>query len=146
VIVGEYDGRGTMTERLSNDLARVHAGTVDCAAKELIESRQTVAVVEIETAKYFVRAISQSRHEKIARGAWTRETWRGFELLLVMPPGDLERRLQLCVACTTQPASAEELLRFGRQQSAQSAEVPQQTTRKLDCIEPGDTLAQEDAE
>jgi hypothetical protein len=144
MIVGEYDGRGAMAQRLSDDLARVYAGAIDRAAKELLKSGQTVAVVEIKAAEHFVRTISQSRHEKIARGAWTRERRRGLELLLVVPPGDLQRRLQLCVACTAQPACAQEPLWLGGKQGAQSSEVPQQIARKLDRVTPAEALTQED--
>src|SRR5579863_3528825 len=40
VVVGEDHRRGVVVQRLAQDLARVHAGSIDGAAKQLLEGNQ----------------------------------------------------------------------------------------------------------
>jgi len=50
VVVRQDYRRGVVRERLAQDLARVHAGTVDGAAEQLLEGDQPVAVIQVQAA------------------------------------------------------------------------------------------------
>jgi len=68
MVVREYQGGRVVLQRLANDLARMHAGAVDGAAKHLFEVNQAVAVVEVQAAEHFVRPIAQLGGEELPGG------------------------------------------------------------------------------
>src|SRR5580698_7722215 len=58
VVVREDDGGRVAGECLLHHLARMHAGAVDGAAKQFLESDQPVPVVQVQTAEQLVRHVT----------------------------------------------------------------------------------------
>src|SRR5690606_18479876 len=73
MVVADDDGRGIQRQRALDDLARVHRGAVDRAAKELLVADDAVARVEKKTAEHLVRQIREPRLEEPGRVAGRRE-------------------------------------------------------------------------
>ena len=63
MVMRQDDRRGIARQRLLHDLARMHAGAVDSAAEQLIESDQPMPVVQVQAAYlYFQDKAGQARH------------------------------------------------------------------------------------
>ena len=66
MIVRDDHRGGIALQGQLHDLARVHAGAVDGAAKQLFELDQSMTFIEVQTAKHFVLEIAQLRRQEIA--------------------------------------------------------------------------------
>src|SRR5690606_34965226 len=64
VVVGQDQRGGVLGERALDDLARVHAGAIDRAAKQFLERNHAVTIVQVQATEYFVRQVPQPRPEK----------------------------------------------------------------------------------
>jgi hypothetical protein len=59
MVVRQYHGCGVARQGLFDDLARIDRSGIDCAAKQFVEGKYTVAIIEKQAAKYLVRPIPQ---------------------------------------------------------------------------------------
>src|SRR5690625_23099 len=112
-MVVSNDQRGSIASQGQlHDFARVDAGSVDGSSKELFESDNSVAIVEQEAGKHFVRIIAQPRLQKVAsliRAAQGLATLQSFPK---MPPTHFKNSLQLGIFCWTQALMSSELLQI----------------------------------
>ena len=57
----QYNGCGIDGESLLDDLSWVNGSAVDGAAEEFIEAQHTVAIIEVQAAKYLVIEVLHAR-------------------------------------------------------------------------------------
>jgi hypothetical protein len=73
--VGENHRRGIVLEAGAHHFARMHAGAIHGAAKQLFERQHAVAIVEIQAGKHLVRQVAQAGGEVVT--TFTRIAQRG---------------------------------------------------------------------
>src|SRR5580658_7322445 len=119
-MVVSHDDRGRIAlQRQLDDLARMHARTVDRAAEQLLEVDEAVALVEIQAAKYFVLEVAELRGEKIAGRPRAGQGGSGAQRLRQLPPCDFGNGLNLGVANGSEPGLRAEARPIGGDQLAQ---------------------------
>src|SRR5713226_4625951 len=95
MVVSDDHRRRIALQGQLDDFARMHARTVDGAAKQLFVLDQAVTLIEIQATEHFMFEVAQLRAEKIAGCTGTRQRRARSERLGELPPGDFDRGLQL---------------------------------------------------
>src|SRR6202044_2381925 len=86
-------------ERLTHYFSRMHVSAVGSTAKQLLKGDQSMVVVQEETAEDLVGMIPQLCQQEPLRVAGSVENRARRQGLQQVPLGQLQRRLQNCIAC-----------------------------------------------
>lgn len=144
MVVRKDHRRRVVRECLPHDFARMHAGAVDRAAEELVEGDQAMAVVEVQAAEHLVRPVAQLGDEELGRVARRIQHRLRAQLLLIVSPGDFERRLQSAPACEAHAAQPATGRPVGGKEAAQAARVRKKRAGESYGIETGVAAAEDE--
>ena len=125
VIVGEDNGGRVELQGAAHNLARVDAGPVDGAAKQLLKQDHPVPVVQKQAGEDLLLVMPQPAAEEAPRGIRMLEDVIPVQLFLQMSAGQFQYRLQVGVRCLPETVPGAKLLPVGIQQCPQPAEICQ---------------------
>ena len=128
------DRSGVASQGLLDDLAGMDAGAVDGAAEQLVEGYQAVAIIEVQTAKQFVRLVAEPRDEEAVRGGRGIEQRAAAQGFGIVAAGQFERRLQPAITRYAQPRGGQERRAVGAQQFAERVMGGEQPPGEVDHV------------
>jgi hypothetical protein len=124
VVVSEDNGGGVDGEGLFYDFARVYRGPVDRAAKQFVETQDTVPVVEKQAAKHLVPEVAHTGFQKglgIGRAA---DRLADRQRLRIVAAGQFGQRAQRGETPRANTMALGKIAGFGVQQLPKTAKSP----------------------
>ncbi len=140
VVVSEDHRCGIAAERLLDDFARMHAGAVDGAAKQLVEGDQAVAVVQVQAAEQLMGLVPQPADQEAVRSGRRIQQRSVAQGLGVVTPRQFQGGLQTAIARRAQAPLGEQGGAVGYQEFPQRAVGREQAAGEIDDVaaaEPG---------